>query len=205
VLGGLKISDAFSMLRQVLSEGTADEVLTTGITGQVMLLAAGFELGPGSEQFIADRSLDVFIPEAKEHLAAFPDKIQMPVDVAVERGGRRVEIAVDDLPAAEPIVDIGEVTMALYEERIAAAATIFVNGPAGVYERENSAEGTRRLWSAVAASPGTSVIGGGDTVSSAGRFIDPASIDFLSTGGGALIRYLSGQQLPLIEAMTSGA
>ena len=80
VLGGLKISDAFSMLRQVLTEGTADEVLTTGITGQVMLLASGHRLGEGSETFIADRSLDVFIPEAEEYLAAFPGKIEMPVD-----------------------------------------------------------------------------------------------------------------------------
>ena len=201
VLGGLKISDAFSMLQQVLTEGTADEVLTTGITGQVMLLASGHALGAGSEQFIADRSLDVFVPEAREYLRAFPGKIHMPVDVAIERDGQRIEVDVEDLPVPEPIVDIGSVTMAIYEERIAAAATIFVNGPAGVYERENSAEGTRRLWAAVADASGTSVIGGGDTVSSAGRFIDPARIDFISTGGGALIRYLSGQTLPLLEAM----
>jgi phosphoglycerate kinase len=88
-----------------------------------------------------------------------------------------------------------------YEARIAAAGTIFVNGPAGVYEQEVGAEGTRRLWRAVAAADGTSVIGGGDTVSSAGRFIDTDQIDFVSTGGGALIRYLSGVRLPLLEAM----
>ena len=201
VLGGLKISDAFGMLRKVLAEGIADEVLTTGVVGQVFLLASGVRLGEASEQFISDRSLDVFVPEAAEYLGGFSDRIWVPVDVAVERAGVRVEVPVADLPVAEPIVDIGAETMGIYEERIASAATVFVNGPAGVYERDTSAAGTRRLWNAVAASPALSVLGGGDTVSSAGRFIDTDQIDFVSTGGGALIRYLSGQPLPLLEAM----
>lgn len=205
VLGGLKISDAFSMLRKVLTEGIADDVLTTGVVGQVFLLASGVRLGEGSEQFIADRSLDVFVPEAAEYLARFPDRIRVPIDVAVEREGARVEIPVSGLPVDEPIIDIGSATMADYEVRIATAATVFVNGPAGVYERDTGADGTRRLWGAVAASPATSVIGGGDTVSSAGRFIDTSRIDFVSTGGGALIRYLSGQPLPLLAAMGLGA
>ena len=201
VLGGLKISDAFGMLRKVLAEGIADEVLTTGVVGQVFLLASGVRLGETSEQFISDRSLDVFVPEAAEYLEGFSDRIRVPVDVAVERDGARVEVPVADLPVAEPIIDIGAETMGIYEERIASAATVFVNGPAGVYERDTGAAGTRRLWNAVAASPALSVIGGGDTVSSAGRFIDTDQIDFVSTGGGALIRYLSGQPLPLLEAM----
>jgi phosphoglycerate kinase len=201
VLGGLKISDAFSMLQQVLNEGTADMVLTAGITGQVMLMASGDRLGEGSEQFIRDRSLDAFVPQAAAHLESYREKIAMPVDVAVERDGQRIEIPVADLPVPEPIIDIGAATIAKYERHIAGAATIFVNGPAGVYEREVGADGTRRLWSAIAAASGTSVIGGGDTVGSAARFIDTSNIDFVSTGGGALIRYLSGQRLPLLTAM----
>jgi phosphoglycerate kinase len=201
VLGGLKISDAFGMLGKVLGDGTADTVLTTGVVGQVFLLASGVRLGEGSERFISDRSLDAFIPEAADAIEAFPGRIALPIDVAVERDGARVEMAVERLPVSEPIIDIGAATMDDYEARIAAAGTIFVNGPAGVYEQEVGAEGTRRLWRAVAAADGTSVIGGGDTVSSAGRFIDTDQIDFVSTGGGALIRYLSGVRLPLLEAM----
>ena len=201
VLGGLKISDAFGMLSRVLSDRIADMVLTTGVVGEVFLLASGVSLGEGSEGFIADRSLDVFVPAAADALAAFPDRIFMPVDVAVARDGSRVEVGIDDLPVPEPIIDIGNDTMDAYAAQIAAAGSVFVNGPAGVYEQEIGAEGTRRLWSAVAAADGTSVIGGGDTVSSAGRFIDTDRIDFVSTGGGALIRYLSGAPLPLLEAM----
>ena len=201
VLGGLKISDAFAMLRKVLAEGIADEVLTAGVVGQVFLLASGVSLGEGSERFIVDRSLDVFIPEAAEYLDAFPDQVRAPLDVAVERNGSRIELTVTDLPVVEPIIDTGAATMAVYGARIAAAATVFVNGPPGVYEREVGAAGTRHLWRAVAAASGTSVIGGGDTVSSARRFVDLDRIDFVSTGGGALIRYLSGEPLPLLEAM----
>lgn len=201
VLGGLKISDAFAMLRKVLAEGIADEVLTAGVVGQVFLLASGVSLGEGSERFIADRSLDVFVPEAAEYLDAFPDRVRAPLDVAVERNGSRIELTVADLPVAEQIIDSGAATMTVYGARIAAAATVFVNGPPGVYEREVGAAGTRHLWQAVAAASGTSVIGGGDTVSSARRFVELDRIDFVSTGGGALIRYLSGEPLPLLEAM----
>jgi phosphoglycerate kinase len=89
VLGGLKISDAFGMLRQVLAEGTADLVLTTGVTGLVMLLASGQRLGEPTERFIADRSLDVFVPEAREHLSTHPGKILLPVDRRSRNGLRQ--------------------------------------------------------------------------------------------------------------------
>ncbi len=201
VLGGLKISDAFSMMSKVLSEGTADLILTAGITGQIMLLAGGTSLGEPSEAFIRDRSLDVYIPQAAEHLERYPDRIRVPVDVAVDAGGQRRELEVSALPVDSMIVDIGRQTIAGYRKAIETAATIFVNGPAGIYESTVGEEGTRSLWQAVAAAPGRSVIGGGDTVASARRFIDVDDIDFVSTGGGALIRYLSGQALPLLTAM----
>ena len=199
-LGGLKISDAFSMMSQVLSDGTADLVITSGVTGEIMLLAAGHRLGSGSEDFISDRGLESFVPIAKEYLERFPEQILMPTDVAVDRFGR-YEMPVSALPVDDLIIDIGEATIAQYEEALGGAQTIFVNGPPGVYEREEGAEGTRRLWNAVAASPGTTVIGGGDTVASAATFIDLDEISYVSTGGGALVRYLSGTELPLLKAM----
>ena len=205
VLGGLKISDAFSMMRKVLAEEVADVVLTSGITGQVMLMASGSTLGDPSERFIRDRSLDVFLEPAAEYLTMYPDKIRVPVDVAFEDSGNRREISVAALPAPAPIIDIGSETIETYRRAIASAATIFVNGPAGVYESEVGSKGTRELWSAVAAANGYSVIGGGDTVASARRFIDLDDIGFVSTAGGALIRYLSGQPLPLLEAMEKAA
>ena len=205
ILGGLKISDAFSMMRKVLAEGVADVVLTSGITGQVMLMAGGAVLGEPSETFIRDRSLDAFLKPAAEYLETYADKIRVPVDVAFEAGGARVEIPVSQLPAPAPIIDIGSATIDSYRQIIASAATLFVNGPAGVYESEVGSTGTKELWSAIAATAGYSVIGGGDTVASARRFVDLNDIGFTSTAGGALIRFLSGQPLPLLAAMEKAA
>ena len=205
LLGGLKISDAFSMMEKVLADGTADRILTTGITANVMLIARGVDLGEPTAAFIDDRSLDAFIPRAAELLEAYGDRIEVPTDLAYDEGGERREVAVADLPTDHLLIDVGSETVATYEAVIADAATLFVNGPAGVYESAAGEYGTRSLWEAVAASNGYSVIGGGDTVASARRFVDPGDIGFISTGGGALIRFLSGQPLPLIEAMEKAA
>ncbi len=205
LLGGLKISDAFAMMSNVLADGTADRILTSGITANVMLAARGADLGAPSMSFIAERSLDSFIPQAAELLSSYEDRIEVPIDLAFERDGKRMEIAVDELPVDHLIIDVGSRTVAYYESFIADAATLFVNGPAGVYESSTSEYGTRALWNAVSAAQATSVIGGGDTVASARRFIDLSSISFVSTGGGALIRYLSGQSLPLLDAMERAA
>jgi phosphoglycerate kinase len=205
LLGGLKISDAFGMLGKVLADGTADVVLTAGITGQVFLLARGMSLGAASERFIRDRNLLGFVDEARAHLAAHPGIIHLPTDLAVEVDGKRAEVEVEDLPTEHLILDIGSRTIAAYSEIIRQAATVFVNGPPGAYENPNAQAGTRALWQAVADTPAHTVIGGGDTVSSANRFIDTSRIDVVSTGGGALIRYLSGKALPLVEAMKAAA
>lgn len=201
VLGGLKISDSFAMLQQALGAGIAERVLTGGLAGEVMLAAAGHDLGPATAAFIERRGLGGYVEEARRYAALFGERIAVPTDIAVERNGKRLEVAVDDLPVDELIVDIGEATIEAYEEVIGGAATIFVNGPPGVYETDVGSVGTRRVWQAVASAPGFTVIGGGDTVASAARFIDPTSIDYVSTAGGALIRYLSGQELPLLMAM----
>jgi phosphoglycerate kinase len=205
LLGGLKISDAFGMLGKVLGDGTADEVLTAGVTGQVFLLAQGRTLGEASEKFIRDRNLWGFVEEAKGHLTAHAAKIRVPLDFAVETDGRRVEVTVEDLPTEHLIVDIASRTIAAYADAIGRAATVFVNGPPGAYENPNADAGTRALWQALADTAAHTVIGGGDTVSSAKRFIDTERIDVVSTGGGALIRYLSGKPLPLVEAMRAAA
>ena len=200
VLGGLKVSDGFSIMGRVLGDGLADRVLTAGVVGEIMLMATGVDLGTPTAQFIADRDLGRFVIVAAGLLDEHRDRIDLPVDLAVVEGADRREVAVEDLPVDRLIVDIGEQTISAYERQIAAAGTVFVNGPAGVYETPGGDEGTRRLWEALAATAAATLIGGGDTVASARRFIDPSRIDHVSTGGGALIRHIAGQSLPLIEA-----
>lgn len=201
VLGGAKISDAFGMIEQVLSSGTADSILACGVTGHVMLMAAGTGLGVPSEKFITDRSLDVFIEPAKKYLETYPGKILMPVDLAYEKDDRRIEVSVKDLPLDEMFMDIGENTIGLYESKIRSAGMVFVNGPAGVFENQHFQSGTERLWKAIASAPGFTVVGGGDSVSAAARFTDMDDFSYVCTAGGAMVHFISGKKLPLIAAM----
>jgi phosphoglycerate kinase len=200
VLGGLKVSDGFSMMDRVLRDRIADRVLTTGVLGEIFLLAADVSLGGPTERFVADHDLTRFVDEARRLIAEHGDLVDIPTDVAVLVDGERREVPVDDLPVDELCVDVGSATIEAYSAVIGDAGTVFVNGPAGAYEQPGADVGTRRLWEAVAAASGVTAIGGGDTVASARRFVDLDAIDLVSTGGGALIRHVAGQPLPLLAA-----
>ena len=204
ILGGLKISDAFGMMEEVLESGSADAILTCGVTGNIMLMAKGYDLGQANKKFIKDRGLYDFVEDAQSYLKTYGDRIITPVDLAFEKDGARQEISVESLPVNELYTDIGSGSIELYKERIATAGTIFFNGPVGVYENKLFEKGSREIWNAVANSKAYSVIGGGDTVSAAGHFIDIDKIDYVCTAGGAMVRFLSGVKMPLIEAMVKG-
>jgi phosphoglycerate kinase len=205
VLGGAKISDAFGMMKQVLANGSADRILACGLTGIIMLMAKGVQVGTATERFLSDRSLGVFIEPARELLSSFPDRFLLPVDLAYEREGSRVETAVNELPVPGLIQDIGYYTITAFCEQLRDAGTIFMNGPAGVYESHLFETGTSEILAAIADARGFSLIGGGDTVSAAQKLIDSKKIDYVSTAGGAMIRFLSGKKLPLIVAMEKAA
>jgi phosphoglycerate kinase len=201
VLGGAKISDAFGMMKPVLENGTADKILTSGVTGLVMLVANGVNVGEKTLQFLKNKDLLGFVEQSKSFLKEFPDKIMLPIDVAYEENGQRKELDVSQMPIDTLYPDIGQKTISAYAEKINQAKTIFANGPAGMYENPLFAAGTKGIWQAIADSPGYSVIGGGDTINSASRLIDISRISYICTGGGAMVRFMSGKKLPLIAAM----
>lgn len=202
VLGGAKISDAFGMLKQVLHNGTADKILVSGVTGVVFLMAAGQAIGAAYERWLADRKLLDFIEPAREYLRDFGDRIVMPLDLAYEQSGSRQEVSLDALPLDDAMfLDIGTQTIERFKQEIEQAGTLFINGPAGVYENPLFEAGTREIWRAIAKAPGYSVVGGGDSVQAAGQFIDLQDISYVCTAGGAMVRFMAGKKLPLIEAM----
>ena len=126
----------------------------------------------------------------------------MPVDVAFEQDGQRLEIGLEDLPREDALFpDIGQRTIALFQAEIHQAGTLFVNGPAGMYEHPLFEDGTREVLQAIATADGYSVIGGGDSVSATHKYVDPKQINYICTAGGAMVRFLSGKKLPLIQAM----
>jgi phosphoglycerate kinase len=189
------------MMKQVLANGTADRILTCGITGEIFLMADGRSIGDKKQKFLKDRGLLEFIEPAREYLKDYPARIEMPVDLAYENGGLRKEIDIKDLPVSEMFMDIGEKTIANYSHIIKTASTLFTNGPAGAYENPLFEKGTKMILKAIADSKGFSVIGGGDTVAAAEKLIDIKKISYVCTAGGAMVRFLSGKKLPLIKAM----
>lgn len=207
VLGGAKISDAFSMMRKVLEDGAADSILTAGVTGLVMHIARGKNLGEATAKFLKDKSLDEFIPEAKDLLDRWGEKFVLPVDLAFEADGKRAEVDVSAIGTtagefdAILFPDVGAKTITLFSEKIAGAGSVFVNGPAGVYEDPRWEKGTKEIWNAIADAGGYTVVGGGDTISAATKFTGLNGYDYVCTGGGSMVRFLAGKKLPLIEAM----
>ena len=202
VLGGAKISDAFGMMGKVLKDGVADKIVACGVTGVVMRIAEGYKVGAKYEQWLKDKDLLAFVEPAKDILASYGDRFILPVDFAYEEGGIRKEISLEELPKDDAMfLDVGAKSVEIFEEALMNAGTIFVNGPAGVYENELFSYGTDKIWNAIAKSPAYSVIGGGDTVTAASKFIDLKDVSYVCTAGGAMVRFLSGKRLPLIEAM----
>ena len=205
ILGGAKILDAFKMMRSVLDDRSADKILTTGLVAQIMLKAKGYHLGEATESYLEKKNLLEFIPAAEESLKSHSDRIVCPEDFAVDRGGERIEVAAEQLPEDAPIADIGKKTIRRYSELIDDSKTVFINGPAGIYENSRFALGTRRIWEAVASSRAFSVLGGGDSIAAAGLFKVQDRISFISTAGGGLIRFLSGEKLAVVEALKKSA
>lgn len=203
LLGGARAGDAFGMIEQVLNNGSADRLCLSGLIGQIFMLADGIDIGKSSAGFISAKGFDTYIDDARKFLRDHRNKIEYPCDVAIESRGQRQVIAPQDTEDDKDICDIGDQTISNYKEIISQANTIFVNGPCGVYENEIFENGTRELWSAVASAKGFSVIGGGDSVTSFKKYTNIDDVDYVSTAGGALIRYLSGVRLPLLEAMAA--
>jgi phosphoglycerate kinase len=103
------------------------------------------------------------------------------------------------------LVDIGAKTIERYAGIIRAAGTVFMNGPMGVFEKKPSEAGTKAIWEAAADAKGFSVVGGGDSVAAANLFGLSERIGYICTGGGALVRFLSGEELPVVKALKEAA
>ncbi|MDR1322292.1 MAG: phosphoglycerate kinase [Gracilibacteraceae bacterium] len=205
VFGGAKIQDAFLILPAVLQSGAADLVLTCGLVGHIMLMAKDIRLGAASESFIYKNSLGEYIQTAKELLCEYGAKILLPQDIAWEQDGVRMEGELKAAPQDKLIGDIGSQTIAVYEKIIEDSGTIFINGPAGVFEQAATELGTKSLWQAIAKSGAFSILGGGDSITAVNKFGLYECFSYVSSAGGSLVRFLSGEELPVIKALRLSA
>ncbi|MFA5105885.1 MAG: phosphoglycerate kinase [Candidatus Micrarchaeia archaeon] len=198
VMGGTKPEDSIGILKDFLEKGKADAALTCGVFGNLMAMAKYGSLGPASEKFLEDTKAMGHIEEAKELLAKYSGSVFVPDDFAYDSGGKRIETSA--LPCSGAIMDIGSKTAQKYALEIAGAGTIVINGPAGVYEKDEFAFGTKTILGAIENSKAYSLAGGGHTVSAIGKFVsDREKIGYISLAGKALIAYLSGEELPGVK------
>ena len=205
VLGGAKISDAFLMMNTVLSRGVADKILTGGLVGNIFLTALGKEIGSGSVNFILKSNYGEYIEKAKELYAQYGEKIVLPVDLAWVEDGQRREAALGQVPGDITSLDVGSKTAEIYRQAILSAKTVFVNGPMGVFEQAPSELGTKAVWQALADTEGFTVLGGGDSITATEKYGLASQMGYICTGGGALIRFLTGEELPVVKALRHGA
>jgi phosphoglycerate kinase len=199
VLGGSKVSDKLQVLDSLL--GRVDSLVVGGGMCFTFLAAKGYEIGDSlfePEQVEAVRQL-------LETARSQDKSVLLPSDVVVAR-----EVSADAEPrvvAAQGIepgwkgLDIGPETAKVFADAVTEARTVFWNGPMGVFELEPFAAGTRAVAEAVAAAPGYTVVGGGDSAAALAQFGLADRIDHLSTGGGAGLELLEGKTLPGVAAI----
>ena len=201
VLGGAKFGDASEMIDHVLGTNMADTVILVGLAGNAYLYARGVDVGEASLKVLSEELTPENLQAAKDILSKYGQRVLLPVDVAVERDGKRVSVNIGDMPTAEPALDIGDDTAEKFRKVIMSSKTCFMSGPAGMIEKEDFAIGTRILMTAMVDSGCQSVIGGGHTGGAAERFDLADRFSYVSTGGGALETFLLGEPLPVIEAL----
>lgn len=200
ILGGSKVIDRLEAIRMLIENGRADHVLLTGLIGNVFLRAQARIKAP-----LGIKREEEVVAKAHSLIGEFPDVFSTPVDIAVERNGKRSEMDVRELHKDEQIYDLGPKTIEHYSKIISGAGTVFISGPAGFFEKENFSYGTKALLESVASSMATTIVSGGHLTSALKKYGLADKINHISTAGGALVLYLTGKKLPMIQALEDAA
>ncbi|MBS3763038.1 MAG: phosphoglycerate kinase [Planctomycetes bacterium] len=196
VMGGAKVSDKIEAIRNLLK--LADRLLVGGAMAYTFLKSQGRDIG---NSMVEDEKLDL----AGELLAESGDKIRLPIDhVCAEEINEDVEpqtVGVVDIPDGLIGLDIGPQTAELYAQEVRQARTVTWNGPLGYFEIDAFSEGTRSLARAMAECDGMTVVGGGETGESVEELGLQDEVSHVSTGGGACLEFLSGNELPALAVL----
>lgn len=198
LLGGLKMTTKLPIIKRFIPE--MDTLLIGGALANVFLVAQGVTIGRSVYEEEA-------VESARELLRMYADKIVLPTDVIVasslRKDAHRREVLVKDIEKTDRIVDIGSRTRKQFQEILEQAKTIVWNGPLGYCEIPAFCAGTRDVAKVIANQTGkaTTIVGGGDTLPVIESLNLADKFTLLSTGGGALLQFLSGESLPGIEAL----
>lgn len=201
IFGGVKFGKTHKVVSSVL--GRDSEVIVSGVTGWAFIKAAGVNLG-GTEKSLEKEGTPEFFEVAGELVTKYKP-LHLPVDGAYLQGDLRKEIDVTQLPIEQSLYDIGQKSIKEFKEIIVRAKTIFISGPAGMFEDPRFATGTVELLRAVAHSEAFKIIGGGHTAGMLRKLGLEEKVNFISTGGGALEELLIGKKLPVVAALEEAA
>ena len=203
VIGGAKIEGKIDTIDNLLER--IDELVLGGGMANTFLAAQGKRIGASLHEADKVPLAAQLLEKAKARGVA----VLLPVDVviadAIDKPDTATEVTVDaGVPDGKMALDVGSESRRRFAEPIAAAKTVFWNGPMGVFEKPPFDAGTRALAAAVGGSAAFSVIGGGETVAAAKQAGVEDKIGHVSTGGGASLEFLAGQTLPGVEALHAG-
>ncbi|PTI97694.1 phosphoglycerate kinase [Staphylococcus simulans] len=198
ILGGAKVSDKIGVIENLLN--VADKVLIGGGMAYTFLKAQGYEIGKSLLE--ADK-----VDFAKDLLERAGNKIVLPVDGKVAKefsnDAQITVVDIDQIPEDQEALDIGPKTVELFKKELEGAHTVVWNGPMGVFEFENFAQGTIGICEAIAElKDATTIIGGGDSAAAAMMLGFEDDFTHISTGGGASLEYLEGKELPGIASIS---
>ena len=198
ILGGAKVSDKIGVIKHLLNK--ADKVLIGGGMAYTFMKAQGLEIGKSLLE--ADK-----VELAKELLESAGDKLILPIDAKMAHEfGNDVEITIaknEEFPADQMALDIGPASVELFAKELEGAKTVVWNGPMGVFELSNFAQGTIGVCEAIAKlSDAVTIIGGGDSAAAAMQLGFADDFTHISTGGGASLEYLEGKELPGVASIS---
>ncbi len=199
VLGGAKVSDKVGVIDRFLE--VADRILIGGAMCFSFFRAQGI---PTGDSLVEEEGVKL-AEEALRQAESSNCELALPVNLVLgesfNAATERRESEEVEVPDGWMGLDVGPRTAAAYAEAIGVAGTVLWNGPMGAFELEPFAAGTRTVAEAVAAAPGTTVVGGGDSVAALHDFGLADEVDWVSTGGGASLELLEGKKLPGVEAL----
>jgi phosphoglycerate kinase len=201
LFGGAKFADGIVTIDRLLSNKTADHVLLTGLTANAFLKAKGVNLGKKNEEVFGEEGTPEIFSDIKNVYTKFEKQIHLPMDFAVEENGKRKEIGLASLPVEKNLFDIGEKTIQQYARLLGTARTIFISGPCGVYENPLFRKGTEEIFKFITQTSAFSIAGGGHTVAAIEQMKLREKISHISTGGGALEKFMMGEKLAVVEAL----
>jgi phosphoglycerate kinase len=200
IVGGAKVSDKIELLENFAK--LADTVLVGGAMAYTFLKAEGVEVGQSKVEDDKLESAQALLNSVKGSGKKFLLPIDHVVAEKLDASAPAEVVHTASIPTDRIGVDIGPATRAAYAHEIAGAKTIVWNGPMGVFEIPQFAEGTLAIAKAVAASSAVSIVGGGDSVAAVKKMGVADKITHISTGGGASLEFLSGLTLPGVAALT---